>query len=348
MANPLQNPAFRPPGIIEKLTGAFLGRQLAFDSVQIEVTSHCIGACGYCPHSRSGWKPRHMTPETFSRLWPILRSCRRAHLQGWGEPLLNPRFLEFQQFARKAGCQTSTTTCGLNITPEMASNIAASGMDILAVSLAGTTQDANNCRVNVPFHRVCDSLRNIRAAIDAQKSPLELHLAYLLLADRMESALGLPDLMSEYGIDAAVVSTLDYIHRPDQMELAILPHESEKLNQAREILEEISAKAEEKGKIIYYDLPGAQSSENLACHENPHRSLYIDAEGNISPCIYLNVQGAPESRQVFGNVQEADPIEIWRGLDYENFRNQLKWGNPSPACRTCPKRYAQGGCQDTG
>ncbi|MBD5641718.1 MAG: radical SAM protein [Desulfovibrio sp.] len=341
MPDPLQNPAFRPQGMLERLAGMFFGRQQAFDCIQIEISSHCLGACEYCPRSQKGWRQTHITPEIFSRLWPVLRTCKRAHLQGWGEPLLNPHFFELQQFAQKAGCQTSTTTCGYNLTPELAGRLAASGMDTLAVSLAGTDEASNSCRVNVPFSRVCEGLRNAAAAIKAQKSPMELHLAYLLLADRMESALALPELMREYDINAAVVSTLDYIFKPEQASLAILPHESGKLNRARAILEEIGAKAEEKGRKIYYDLPGEQSGEDLVCHENPYRCLYVNAAGEISPCIYLNVQGAEERRQVFGNVLETDPIEIWRDLDYKNFRNQLKWGHPGAECRNCPKRYVQ-------
>lgn len=333
MADLLQN--FRGPGLIERIAGAFFGRQLAFDSIQIEVSSHCGGKCDYCPHSRPEWRPKHMQPETFAKLWPALRSARRAHLQGWGEPLLNPHFFEFQKLAQKAGCQTSTTTCGLNITPELASKIAQSGMDIVAISLAGTDSASNACRANVPFERVCESLRIMRSAIESEKSGLELHIAYLLLADRMESVLGLPDLMEKYGVRTAVISTLDYIAAPEHRALAILPEDSAKLNQARELLEQTQAAA--KGKEIYFDLPG--EAGDIICHENPFRCFYVDADGFVSPCIYLNVQGDNE-RRVMGNVQEKSPLQIWQGLEFENFRNQLGLGNPGGLCSACAKRYA--------
>lgn len=340
MNDPLQNKAFQPPGLLEKFAQTFLGAQRPFDSLQIEITSHCIGSCNYCPHGQDGWEQTHMQPETFSRLWPVLRSARRAHLQGWGEPLLNPHFFEFQQFAQKAGCLTSTTTCGFNITPELAVKLARSGMDIIAVSLAGTDKAANSCRKNVPFERVCESLCNLRSAIDAEKSSMELHIAYLLLADRMESVAGLPELMEKYDADAAVVSTLDYIATPDQKELAITAQDSARLNRARELLEQASARATAMGKIIYFDLPGEPDSDNVICHENPQHCFYINADGFVSPCIYLNVQGNQEDRQVFGNVLDTEPVKIWKSLEYQTFRNQLDWGKPSGLCRRCPKRYA--------
>lgn len=43
---------------------------------------------------------------------------------------------------------------------------------------------------------------------------LELHFAYLMLASQMEAVEGLPDLMDELDVHAAVISTLDYIAAP--------------------------------------------------------------------------------------------------------------------------------------
>lgn len=339
MANPLDNPEFRAPGLLENFLSALFGKERAFDTLQIEVSSYCNGGCDYCPQASPDWKKIHMEPDTFARLWPVLRNCKRSHLQGWGEPLLNPHFFEFEQFARKAGCQTSTTTSGRHISSDLARKLAQSGMDVLAVSLAGTDEASNSCRKNVPFENVCESLRTLRKALNAEKSAMKLHIAYLLLADRMDAVKALPELMEKYDIDASIVSTLDYLAFPRQKTLAILPHETEKLKRARELLENISSKAESMGRSIFYDLPGEQDEGHLLCHEYPDRSFYIDAEGNVSPCIYLNVQGKTEEKKIFGNIRDLTPPEIWRQPDYADFRNQLRCGNPSGLCLSCAKRY---------
>jgi len=83
---------FREPGFWETVKEAFLGTRRPLDCIQAEVTSRCPGRCTYCPHTtqREKWLSRDMDMETFGRLWPLMRRSGRVHLQGWGEPLLNP------------------------------------------------------------------------------------------------------------------------------------------------------------------------------------------------------------------------------------------------------------------
>lgn len=194
--DPLRNPAFRAPGLGERLRELLLGERRPLDCVQVEVTSCCAGRCVYCPHTTQAafWRSRHMPDAVFAALWPLLRRSGRAHLQGWGEPLLHPRFFDFAALARKAGCQVSSTSCGLCMDADLAARIVQSGMDMLAFSLAGTDAASNAARSGVPFERVCEAVRLVRAAqhaSDARKeTALEVHLAYLLLADRIDAAAG--------------------------------------------------------------------------------------------------------------------------------------------------------------
>lgn len=341
---PLRNPAFRPPGFMEKLRAAF-GMERPFQCIQIETTSVCQGGCAYCPHTtqKKGWRSRHMQPETFASLWPLLRQSRRAHLQGWGEPLLHPLFFEYQALAARAGCQTSTTTCGIVMDAEIAARLAASGMDLIAFSLVGTDEESNSARQKVPFEKVCAGIRTLRAAIrEAGLKPgLEIHIAYLLLADRMEAAASLPELMDRLDVDMAVVSTLDYLASPEQRHLAIVPEDSEKIARATEILEKAAEKAETYGRLLHFALPRNRKG---GCRENAGSCCYVDADGDVSPCIYLNVPGdAPMSaRRIFGNTLLEDPLAIWRHDNYRAFRSGLYGENPDDLCAVCPKRHEEG------
>ncbi|MDQ7785248.1 MAG: hypothetical protein RDU20_20350, partial [Desulfomonilaceae bacterium] len=66
------------------------------DWIQVEVTSHCNAECVYCPHavSKRSRHQTHMSMDTFEKLLPFFRRTAHVHLQGWGEPLLHPRFFE--------------------------------------------------------------------------------------------------------------------------------------------------------------------------------------------------------------------------------------------------------------
>ena len=155
-ADPLRNPRFQEPSVWQLFRESLFGKPRLLDCIQVEVTSVCPGRCVYCPHTTQAgyWRSRHMEAATFARLWPLMQESGRVHLQGWGEPFLHPRFMDFAALARKAGCRVSTTTCGLCMDETLAGQIVGSGIDIVAFSLVGTDEASNAPRAGVPFSRV--------------------------------------------------------------------------------------------------------------------------------------------------------------------------------------------------
>ena len=340
------HPSFRGPGFWDTIKTQFLGVRRLLDCIQVGVTSRCPGRCTYCPHTtlRERWESRDMDMDTFSRLWPLLRQSARVHLQGWGEPLLNPAFFDMAVLGRKAGCAVSTTTCGLRMNSEIAAKIVKSGMDIIAFSLAGTDAPSNASREGVDFEQVCEAITTLKSACREHKvRHLEIHFAYLMLASAMEAVAGLPALMQRLGVHAAIVSTLDYIAEPGLEAEAFSPPEADKLERAAAILAETAAEARRLGLGFHYELPSPAAS-GTACRENIGRTLYVSADGGISPCVYVNVPADifDPKRRVFGNVREQNPLEIWESADFRRFRERLAKGDPGRPCQTCPKRFMEG------
>jgi len=336
---------FREPGFWETVKEVFLGSRRMLDCIQVEVTSRCPGRCTYCPHTtlRDQWQGRDMDMETFGRLWPLMRRSGRVHLQGWGEPLLNPAFFDMAALARRAGCQTSTTTCGLRMDPELALRIVESGIDIVAFSLAGTDAASNAARQGVGFDRVCDAIATLQAVRRERMGVhLEIHFAYLMLASNIGAVRGLPGLMQRLGVHAAVISTLDYIPEPELESEAVQPGDTATLAHAATVLAETAAESRRLGLGFHYELPWSDSSRHRRdCRENIQRSLFIAADGAVSPCVYVNVPAAVQDprRRIFGNVRTQDPLAVWESEDYRRFRERLACGDPDLPCRGCPKRF---------
>lgn len=343
--DPLKNPAFKEPGVLGLIKELFSGGPRVFDVIQVEVTSQCPSLCSYCPHSTKQdiWKKRHMSDEVFAGLWPMLRQSRRVHLQGWGEPFLHPRFFDFVAFARKAGCQVSTTTCGLFMTEEYAVRLVKSGVDIVAFSLAGSDAESNAVRHGSDFYKVIESIHLLQAVRKKLMGVhMEVHLAYLVLASQVNSLKDLPALMNELDVHAAVVSTMDYIPSLALESEAYMPWEQEKIAVARKLLEEVSAAAQENGREVFYSLPMPEPRNT--CLEHIERSSFVDAEGHISPCIYVNLPTSEDDplRRVYGKVGKDDPMQVWNSPEYTAFRQGLATGRPDDNCADCPKRYAVG------
>ncbi len=349
-----QHKAFKEAGVWQLMKELVAPKARPFDCLQVEITSQCSARCSYCPHTThaQSWQGQHMQPTTFANLWPLLQQSTRVHLQGWGEPLLHPHFLDFVAFARKAGCQVSTTSCGLHLNPELAKKIFDSGIDIMAFSLAGTDAESNAARQGADFHKVCDKIRMLQ---DLRKKHwavhLDIHLAYILLADRMEAVLELPQLMQHLDVNTAIVSTLDYVPEAHLQALALRPEEENKIARAKSLLQEAKTQAKALDKDIHYALPSLQTKGE--CRENIQKSLYISAKGICSPCVYLQIpalQSAAEDAEDaedaqaiqahFGNVNAQSPLDIWNSDEFTHFRSSHGAGTPNMAlCHDCIKRH---------
>ncbi|MFR0873607.1 MAG: radical SAM protein [Bilophila wadsworthia] len=179
-ADPLRNPRFQEPSVWQLFRESLFGKPRLLDCIQVEVTSVCPGRCVYCPHTTQAgyWRSRHMEAATFARLWPLMQESGRVHLQGWGEPFLHPRFMDFAALARKAGCRVSTTTCGLRMDETLAGQIVGTASTWAFSSWAPT-------RPAMPRARACRSAASVRpcARLRVRKAKmgvhLELHFAYL-------------------------------------------------------------------------------------------------------------------------------------------------------------------------
>lgn len=314
-----------------------------FDCLQVEVSSRCPGRCLYCPRALAGvGSGMDMSMAVFSRLAPVFRYAQRVHLQGWGEPFLNPSFFPMARIARDAGCRVSTTTCGLDMSESRAEAILDAGLDIVAFSLVGTDETSNRQRRGVPFDRVHHAIATLAGARRQRgTSEPQLHLAYLLLPENIEALAGLPRLMEELGVAAAVVSTLDYLPDPSLTEYTFVAADQALLERAASILEETAAAAERRGLFLSHHFPRVRG-QGHGCLENINSSLFVAADGMVSPCVFTNAPGASDDprRRVFGNVLTEEPLTVWCSPAYATFRGDLAEGHPQSPCLTCSKRFS--------
>lgn len=340
-AGPLS--VYAAPGLWARLRASLRGERRDLDCLQVEVSSHCAGQCRYCPHTtqKATWRSRHMTPAVFAALHGLVRRARRVHLQGWGEPLASPHFFDFAAAARRAGCAVSTTTCGLGVTDAVARRLVAAGLDVVAFSLTGVDAAGNAARRGLPLERVEKGIAALQRAKRQLGSALpRIHLAYLLLASQAAQVAGLPAYMARHGVDAAVVSTLDYIPAPHLAQEAFTPGCPE-AEEANRLLCAAARQAERDGRSIFFGLPGSRQLDT--CAEHPESCLYADAEGMLSPCVYLNPPSGENSlpRRTYGSVLDQPAASIWDGPACRAFRTGPLPRDPGALCAACPKRFAR-------
>jgi len=307
---------------------------LHLDWLQVEVSALCNSSCCYCPTScyHDEWEGGFMEPATFERLRPYLPFCDLVFLQGWGEPLLHPSFWEMARQAKEAGAVTGFTTNATLLDQECRLQLLDSGVDIMAVSLAGvTTATQARLREGCSLERIGESLMKLqRMKRERGTEKPQVHIAFMLLRSNWREAGGLADLAERWGVSQVVVSDLSWIGNPAVESESLLEYPDLWPDVTRAMWQAKRAAAE-KGIGFHYQ-GSATGQAGCVCTENVLNACYVSYRGEVSPCPFANLrfehrfdgEPAADAPVVFGNVQSETLPEIWNSAAARGFRRSFQ------------------------
>jgi MoaA/NifB/PqqE/SkfB family radical SAM enzyme len=331
----------------EKIFSLF---QPKWDWIQVEVTTHCNAACIYCPRTvfKESWQDQHFSLETFKKIKHALPRTDLVYLQGWGEPFLNPEFFEIAAFAKQAGCKVGTTTNAMLLNEERIKKVVETGIDILAVSLAGTGENNDLIRKGTSLRKVLKAIETLSREKGRQgKTTPAIHVAYMLFRSGIGELGALPALLEGRGVSQVVISTLDFVPTEELRKEAIAPATRKEYEEMSARLDQLIEPACRRGLGIHYHLISPEKRREV-CTENVRRALCVSSDGSVTPCVYANLrvsgmyydlQGKEVNyqRMVFGNIHEKDVKHIWKEKSYKDFRRSFCKGELAFMCQKCPK-----------
>lgn len=350
-------------------------RRPVFDALQVEVTSRCNIRCVMCPVTvlADQWVPRHLPWEIFLHIACAFAHTKFVHLQGWGEPLLNPRLFDMIKVAKDAGCRVGFTTNGTLLGAVASQRLLDLHLDLLAVSIAGATSETHaTIRVGSDLSQILTNLRRLLDLRAERKVPHpKVEIFFLMTKTNMAELPAAVDLTVSLGADELVATNLDYLGAQEQNDLKAFACHS--LRQAfASAIEDAQGRAKAAG-LAFRAYP-LDPEEVAVCDANPLKILFISCDGKVSPCTYLGLglqeiprifdsQHLSVARVVFGDIREQDLQEIWEAPEYRAFRQQFvarrnaavarslaviagftpashRIFPPAPhACRGCPKLF---------
>jgi len=319
-----------------------------------------------------------MRPEVLKAIVEEADSANLIYLSGWGEPLMRPDLPELVRCIRTSGAEAGFTTNGILLDRKRAQKLVEAGLDLVSISIAGATREMHgSVRVGSDLRQI---INNVKALVALKKrlrtDEPRIVILYLMLKQNISELPVAVDLAHELSVDELVATNMTYAPTPAQDQMRVFScgqpegHDTRYAN----LVEEARARAEELGlKFRAYPLT---MEEVAVCDEDPLHNVFITADGQVGPCVYLNMMlkgPIPRvfcgrilevERVSFGSLRDGDLMDIWEGEDYAFFRQiftkrllavqeSLFLGPTVPgeiyerlkncllpsACRTCYKAY---------
>jgi radical SAM protein with 4Fe4S-binding SPASM domain len=250
-------------------------------------------------------------------------------LHNWGEPFLNPNFLDIVRTAKRAGIGTATST-NLNLVNKDVSflrEVVDSGLDNLVVSLDGTTQEVYGY-----YRRGGDlehALRNLKELCAYKKESgsrtPSIEWQFLVMKHNEHQIDDARRLAAAIGVDTVRVTgaglpfdDLGDVELGEQWLTGMPDYKSydpEKIRARGYIHEE---------KCFYL-----------------YRAMTVNPRGEVAPCCAIS-----QSKWDFGNILEDGLDAVWNNPSYRSARALFaRRAEPQPVhtvCHVCPLfRYEQ-------
>jgi len=321
--------------MIEKIFERFIGRKKRkpLSAWQIELTTRCPLRCKMCIRAEiQDWKFEDMALEDFKKLLPYLKEVETVVLEGWGESLLHPDLLECIELVKKEGPQVGFVTSAKGLTEDRVSELIRVGLDFVGFSIAGTTPETHDpIRVNSHLPEIQNAIRFFNEGRLRQKLMRpKMHLIFLMVKDNIHEIPEVPKFARETGIEEVVLTNICHCINVWQEKNRVFVWESVE-NEYEKIVKQTEANARKLD--IRLKRPSLSAIDIPVCEENPLANLYISAEGEVSPCVYLYPPLPSPFKRIFcsreyqvkgvtfGNIFREPFSAIWNNERYENFRN---------------------------
>ncbi len=314
-----------------------------------ETTRNCNLACKHCRASADNgpYEGELDTEASFRLLDQIAEVGKPIVILTGGEPLLRPDIFDIARYGDRLGLRMVMAPNGTLITPDIAREMKASGIQRISVSLDGATRETHDSfrGVDGAFDGAVRGIETAKAAglefqvnttiskINLEEIPRIQELAVELGAVAHHIFLLVPTGRGKYLIDKEIDAeeyerTLNWFYdqrgrSPLQLKATCAPHYYRILRQ----------RAREEGVTVSFDSHGLDAVTRGCL--GGIGFCFISHTGVVQPCGFLQVASGDVTRESFA--------DIWRGSkvfltlrDYEALEGK---------CGDCEYRRVCGGCR---
>ncbi|MEW6111588.1 MAG: radical SAM protein [Thermodesulfobacteriota bacterium] len=304
----------------ERAVKQTLAKKRRWRLVQVESSMACNLRCVMCP-----WKAFReevcnqglMSQEIWEGVRPHLPEIASVDFTGGGEPLMQPRLVEWVSETHAAGCETGILSNGLLLRKELALRLIDAGLDWLCVSMDGADKELyEQIRPGSNFERVCENLGNV-AHLRSNSIPKTM-INFVMMRLNFHQVQDMVKLAARLGVDQINFRQCEVIRGEHGKGFGLF--RSEETEQIRRYKKELSKAVSLAGKLGVEAITFSFTPrERPVCEQDPRDELFVRYDGQVAPCINLAMGGPTMliDREVvlptvyYGRIPEQDLLELW-------------------------------------
>lgn len=286
-------------------------------TINFEPTTACNLRCPECPSGlRQFSRPTGNLKTDFFRTSIDELASHLLYLIFYfqGEPYINPGFLEMVKYAQEKNIYTITSTNGHFLNDKNAEMTVRSGLDRLIISVDGTTQETyEQYRKEGKLETVLKGIDNVvKWKKELKSSTPHIIIQFLVVRPNEHQIPAIKELAKTSGVDELVFKTAqvyDY-----EFGNPLIPTQE---NHSR-----------------YRQTPDGKYVPKAKLHNHCWKLWHgcvITWDGLVVPCCFDK-----DAKHRLGNLKEQPFKEIWQGVPYQRFRQQLFGGRKNiDICTNC-------------
>jgi len=294
-----------------------------------ELTAACNLSCQYCRASASHEPDQgELDTDEAKRFVESIAPRKPMLILSGGEPLLRPDLFQIIRLAVSLGIRVSLASNGTLITPELAKEIADSGVSRVSISLDGADAAMHDLgRGQGSFKRSIRGIENLRGRVDFQ-------INFTVTQKNQSELIRIFDLAEKLGAAALHIFFLVPTGRGREEDVITPVRQEEMLRQIEGEMDRRTLEVQVTCAPQYARLkrPGHERGSG-GCLAG-RRFVFVSRKGEVYPCGYLPLW--------VGSVREKNFIEIWENSPE---LQALREGKLKGKCGRCEFSRSCGGCR---
>lgn len=323
----------RLDGLREKILQNKSKPQRRWRLLQVESAIACNLRCVMCPWreiTKNSENHGLMSQHVWDAIRPHLPQVRSIDFTGGGEPLLQPKLVDWIAEAKDAGCETGFLSNGLLLKHAKLEEILDAGLDWICISMDGATSDMyEKIRVGSSFERVCENVSNI-ANLRSAKTPKTM-INFVLMDLNNHQIEDIVRLAEKLGVDQVNFKQCDVIRGDAGKGHGLFgPKETREIRRLKKSLEKARRLA--KKLNIRTTAFSFTPEERSVCEQDPRNSMFIRYDGTAAPCINLAIGGPTTflgkevimSSVHYGRLPDDDLLALWNSDTCKLYQQQFE------------------------